>query len=80
MVKGKRVSNKSGGDPGIRSTKTGLRHIQNVGRRHDAAAWERAKLVTVARTGRGPAHITKPPGVMSRLKNQVTRLFRRGIR
>jgi len=76
MAKGKRVSNKPGGSPGKRSSKTRDRHYQNVARRR-ALATGPATTVQVPRAmGKtGPARIPGP-SFLGRLVAPVKRFFR----
>lgn len=79
MAKGKRVSNKSGGDPGRRARKTGLRAYQNVARRLAFEGKRMAPIEIPFGMGKGAPVIKKPP-VIRRAISRVKGLFSRGNR
>ncbi len=79
MAKGKRVSNKPGGDPGKRSSKTGERHYANVVSRRDSAARARAELARpydVRKTGRTRIPSPSRSSILGRLVAPIKRFFR----
>ena len=79
MAKGKRVSNKSGGDPGKRSSKTRERpYYQNVARRKIRAAQDRALFAPNPKTI-GPSGIpttVRKPSRFARAISTFKRFFR----
>ena len=79
MAKGKRVSNRPGGDPGSRSNKTGDRHYQNVLRSRALAAPGPVTISVPRGMGKtGPARIPGPPrsNWLGRISAPLKRFFR----